>query len=212
MVDIPEQVLLVDDHPLFRQGLRALVAEAYPDMAIREAGTVSEAGQAVSELKGGVLVADITLPDGDGLSLAEKVLRSGAPWRVYILTMHKRSAMLKKARDIGCRGYFLKEADGNHLLRAVAENDSGFHVSPQLEDLLTAADDNDSTECYRMLTRREKEIFRFFSQGMNYKEVAYELGISPRTVTSHRYNIFCKMGVHSDLELANIARDLGIIN
>ncbi len=206
------RILLVDDHPLFRQGVLVLIRESFPEAVFIEAGTVSEARELMETQHFTVAVLDISLPDADGLSLAEELLALHEPPRVYILSMHRRSALIARARDIGCCGYFLKEGDGAALLGAIADTRCGFRLSSNLADLLNpSSGESQIAELYGKLTRREKEIFRLFASGLGYKEVAWQLGISPRTASVHRYNTFRKLKVLNDVDMVRAARELGLV-
>jgi DNA-binding NarL/FixJ family response regulator len=157
------------------------------------------------------VILDVTLPDGDGVSFAREILEKLPECRIYILTMHRRSGLLLQAKKTGCRGYFLKEGDGSAVVEALKSGSSRFSVSPQLEDMLMSLDDeSDTVRRYSELTRREKEVFRLFAEGLGYKEVAWSLGISPRTASVHRYNIFNKLEITGDVELVKAAQEVGL--
>jgi len=206
-----DSILLVDDHPLFRGGLKTLIHGAYPDIEIREAGSLEETRTELSIREPSVVILDVTLPDGDGISIAGEILGKFHDCRIYILTMHSRSGLLMQARSAGCRGYFLKDGDGSGIIEALKSDKQGFLISSQLKDLLEYTDTgSDAAKLYGELTRREKEVFRLFADGLGYKEVAWKLGISPRTASVHRYNIFNKLRINSDVELVKAAREVGL--
>jgi len=106
----------------------------------------------------------------------------------------------------------LKEGDGTEIIAALKSGNMGFRVSSRMQDVLNAIEtDSDTTKKYGLLTRREKEVFRLYAEGLGYKEVAWKLGISPRTASVHRYNIFGKLDISSDVELVKVAKEVGII-
>jgi len=206
-----DSILLVDDHPLFRGGLKTLLHNAYPDAEIREAGSLEETRADLMLRKPSVVILDVTLPDGEGLSIAGEILDKFPDCRIYILTMHRRSGLLMQARSAGCRGYFLKDGDGSAIIEALESDRKEFLVSAQLRDMLEYSESgSDAAKLYGELTRREKEVFRLFAEGLGYKEVAWKLGISPRTASVHRYNIFNKLGLSSDVDLVKAAREVGL--
>jgi len=206
-----DSILLVDDHPLFRGGLKTLLHSAYPDVEIREAGTLEETRAELLLKEPSVVILDVTLPDGEGISIVGEILRKVPDCRIYILTMHSRSGLLLQARSAGCRGYFLKDGDGSAIIDALESEEPEFQVSSLLKDLLEYTDTgSDTAKLYAELTRREKEVFRLFADGLGYKEVAWKLGISPRTASVHRYNIFNKLKISSDVELVKAAREVGL--
>lgn len=207
------RILLVDDHPLFRHGLKSLIAGAFPDSIILEAGNLSEAGRILVDFKPGIAVLDVTLPDGDGVSFAGEYKPRYPNCRFFVLTMHRRSGLLLQAREAGCCGYFLKEGDGGALINAIRNDTGKFQISSQLRDFLDSAEsDSEIAGNYAQLTRREKEIFKLFAEGLGYKEVAWKLDISPRTASVHRYNIFQKLNISSEVELVKVAREVGLQN
>lgn len=205
------RILLVDDHPLFRQGLKSLIADAFPEMTIQEAGSLHEARGIMIDSKPSIAILDVTLPDGDGVSFARENIPGCPDCRFFILTMHRRTGVLLQAREAGCRGYFLKEGDGGELIDAIKSDSRHFQISSQLQDFIESTEsENMMASNYAQLTRREKEIFKLFADGLGYKEVAWKLGISPRTASVHRYNIFQKLNISSEVELVKVAREVGL--
>lgn len=210
-MNIPDSLLLVDDHPLFRNGLKFMILEALPGLRILEAGSIAEVRRQIAEEVPPAAVLDVTLPDGEGISLARELFERRPDIRIYILTMHRRSGLMIQARNAGCRGYFLKEGDGSSIVEALKTDTDRFLVSSQMEEMLQSADTETAViKLYGELTRREKEVFRLYAEGLGYKEVAWKLGISPRTASVHRYNIFNKLEINSDVELVNAAREVGL--
>ncbi len=206
-----DSILLVDDHPLFRNGLKSLIHGEIPDALIREVGSLSEARLELENEVFSDIILDVTLPDGDGVSFSREILEMMPVCRIFILSMHRRSGFILRARDIGCRGYFLKEGDGSELLVALKADAGLFCVSSQLKDLLVSTEhERGKGLLYAELTRREKEVFKLFAEGLGYKEVAWKLGISPRTASVHRYNIFNKLEIISDVELVKAAQEVGL--
>ena len=207
----PDSILLVDDHPLFLNGLKSLIHGDFPDSRIRGVGSITEAQADLEKNAPSAVILDITLPDGDGISFSRELLERIPSCRVFILSMHRRSGLMLRARDAGCRGYFLKEGDGTELLDALKDDVRPFRVSSQLKDLLVSTEnERDTGLLYAELTRREKEVFKLFAEGLGYKEVAWKLGISPRTASVHRYNIFNKLEIHNDVELVKAAQEVGL--
>lgn len=208
-------ILLVDDHPLFRQGVISLIRQALPDSHIREAGNLARARDELSQYDFETVILDVSLPDGDGITFAGDILKMNPLTRVFILSMHRRSDMVFQARELGCRGYFLKEGDGSRLINALISDEPSFQTSDTFEDITNPAPGaegyTDTIRSYAQLTRREKEVFLMLAKGNGYKEVAWELGISARTASVHRYNIFQKLGITTEIELHRLARDIGLI-
>ncbi|MDF1566473.1 MAG: response regulator transcription factor [Spirochaetaceae bacterium] len=207
-----KRVLLLDDHPLFRTGLRATLEESYPEFLFMEAGSLADARHLIETERPDIAILDITLPDGDGISFAGEVLGAFPNSRIFILSMHRRSGMLIRAKKTGCRGYFLKEDAGNELLKALRMDDLHFRVSWGMKELADMEGSSDDLPAlYAKLTRREKDIFRLYAEGLGYKEIAWKLNISPRTASVHRYNIFKKLNISSEVELVMAAREVGLV-
>lgn len=208
-----KRVLLLDDHPLFRTGLRAALEESFPEFLFMKAGSLADARQLIKTDEPDIAILDITLPDGDGISFAGELIDTVPNCRIYILSMHRRSGMLIRAKKTGCRGYFLKEDAGKELMNALRLDDSRFRVSRGLEDLANNdGSSDDLPSLYAKLTRREKDIFRLYAEGLGYKEIAWKLNISPRTASVHRYNIFKKLQISSEVELVMAAREVGLVD
>ena len=205
-----DTILLIDDHPLFRQGLKNLLSTEFPQSDISEAGSLAEARSLVSDKVPDIVILDITLPDGDGVSFAKDYVTSYPASRVYILTMHRRSGLLRQARDAGCKGYFLKEGDGKTLIESLHLDDDKFRISETLGDLYKSLSLTDErSNLYDSLTPREREVFKLLIKGAGYKEVAWDLGISSRTAAVHRYKVFQKLKISNEVELVKVAQDMG---
>jgi DNA-binding NarL/FixJ family response regulator len=214
-------VLLVDDHHLFRQGLRA-VLEATSDLTVcGEASTGREAFEIVDRLTPAVVIADVTLPDGDGIAAAREILRRQPSTRVLMLTMHGNHFYVSQALAAGARGYALKEQLPNDIVeavRAVARGDT--YVAPQLpQDLALpptgggkAVDSNSSpTNPLGNLSPRERDIFDLIVRGYTNTTMAETLQLSVKTIETHRAHINKKLRVHSTGELIRLAALHGLV-
>ena len=211
MINPRTTILIIDDHPLVRQGLKVLIESEIVNSTVIEASGVCEGKSRIKENTISVIIMDITLPDGDGLTFAGEVLSVKSSPRIFIMTMHLSSGLLEHAKSIGCSGYFLKEGNGKALINAILENDDFFRVSVQLEECLKANNHDSQIESYANLTRREKEILRLFATGLGYKEVAWKLGISHRTASVHRYNVYKKLNISNEVEMVHFAQRIGLL-
>lgn len=193
------RVLLVDDHPLFRQGLRQEIAGC-PDM--RVVGEAAGGGQAIrlfEEVVPDLVVLDMNLPDMTGLDIARRLLQQRPQARLAVLTMLRDEDVFNAALSLGVLGYVLKECAADEImdcLRTVAQGEP--YVSAQLSGFLLRrrsarqAQDVDSLD---RLTTAERRVLRLLAQTMTTKEIARELGVSPRTIDAHRANISDKLGL-----------------
>lgn len=207
----PIQVLIVDDHPLFRQGLRQ-VLEADSRFALAgEFGDGVQAMEAILKLQPAIAVLDVNLPGLSGLDIARKLQPRRLPTRLVFLTMNKDAETCNQALDLGVKGYVLKDnavADIVNSLLAVAAGD--HYLSPSISGYLVSRRARAEELAARKpgledLTKAERRILKLISDKKTSREIAAELFISPRTVEAHRSNISTKLdlrGSHSLLQFA----------
>jgi len=208
--------MIVDDHPLFRQGLRQAIGGDSRFEVIGEADNGQTALDKISELKPDVVVLDVNLPGVNGLEVAAGLRAKKLKVSVVILTMLKDEQAFNKALNLGIHGYVLKENAAEEILNciaAVSRNEA--YVSPSLTDfLLRRRSRAESLASHKPglddLTVAEKRILKRVALGKSNKEIAAELFISPRTVESHRANICEKLelvGANRLLQFALENRD-----
>jgi two-component system nitrate/nitrite response regulator NarL len=200
------KVAIVDDHPVVRQGLRALFEREKNLTVIGEAQDGRRALQIVRSLKPDVVTLDISMPDVSGLDLIPEMKRLHAPVRVLVLSMHDQECYLVRALRQGADGFVLKEATGEELVQGICAVNAGRrYLSRQLAesvlDSLLDFGDGTGASARRELTEREEEVLRFTVEGMSSTQIAQRMGISSRTVETHRSNLMHKLGVHSRAEL-----------
>lgn len=209
-------IVLADDHPVVRQGLRVLL-EAEPDFAIvGEAADGLEVAPLVERLKPNVLVLDLMLPGLNGLEVTRQVHQRTPQTRVIILSMYGNEAYVLEALRKGAAGYVLKAASGAELVRGVREVLAGRrYLSPPLSDSAVEAyverAKTAPLDAYETLTTREREVLHLAAEGRSNTEVAARLGISARTAETHRANLMRKLGLHSQTELVRYALRRGIL-
>ena len=205
------KVLIVDDHPLFRSGLRQVIeADARFDL-VGEAGDGEAALKFILEKKPDVAVLDVNLPGLTGLEIARKLQGKKNHTRLIILTMHKEEEMINRALDSGVGGFVLKENAVEDILDAIAAVARGGHyLSPSVSGFLVRRRNRaESLTAAKPglddLTKAERRILKLIADKKTSKEIAAELFISPRTVEAHRANISTKLelsGSHSLLQFA----------
>ena len=209
-------IVLADDHPVVRQGLRALLG-AEPDFAI--VGEVTdglEVAPLVERLKPNVLVLDLMLPGLSGLEVTRQVRQRSSQTRVIILSMYANEAYVLEALRNGAAGYVLKGAGAAELVQAVREVAAGRrYLSPPLSESAIQAYVEKAKAApldpYETLTTREREVLHLAAEGGSNTEVAVRLGISPRTAETHRANLMRKLGLHSQTDLVRYAMKRGIL-
>jgi len=205
------KVLIVDDHPLFRQGLRQVVAGDPRFELVGEAGDGLTALKLVQELRPDLAVLDVNLPGLSGLEIARKLQAKRLPTRVIILTMHKEEETFNLALDLGVQGFVLKENAVHDIVNSiVAVAEGGHYLSPSISGYLVRRRGRAEELAHRKpglddLTKAERRVLKLIAEQKTSREIAAELFISPRTVEAHRANISTKLelrGSHSLLRFA----------
>jgi two-component system NarL family response regulator len=213
----PIQLLLVDDHALFREGLVSLLSDR-PDMqVVGQAGTVREAIALVRELKPSVVLMDVTLPDGTGLDATRAILAEQPATKIVFLTVHDDDERLFTAIRAGAVGFLSKGIRAAELLeriRGVARGEAG--ISPAIarrildEFSRTPEPSPAGTAQTTNLTARETEIVRELARGATNREIARKFVISENTVKNHVRNVLSKLHLRRRREIADYARDHGL--
>jgi len=213
-------ILIVDDHPLVREGLKVII-ERSPNFEVAgEAGDAAEGFRMVEKLKPDLALLDISLPDESGIELTRKIKRALPEVGILIVSMHSKIDYITEAFKAGATGYMVKESAAEGLLSALESVAKGkrYLDSPVshsvIETLIRSPEKGvEITDgAYRSLTPREQEIMRMLAKDLSIKEIADRLFISTKTVENHRTNIKEKLGLQSSIELARYAARLGLID
>jgi len=207
----PLRVVIADDHPLFRKGLRQAIEEDPSFLVVGEAGDGERALQLIEENHPDLAVLDIDMPRKKGLEIARIIRDKRLFVSVLMLTIYKEEDMFDAAMDAGVRGYVLKETAAIDIIEAMKVVAQGrYYVSPILSDYLAARNNRAKELLHRRpsladLTPAEKRILRLVAQSKTSKDIADELGISYRTVETHRTNIATKLNIHGTHSLLKFA-------
>jgi DNA-binding NarL/FixJ family response regulator len=213
-------VLIVDDHPLFREGLKALIARNPGFAIVGEAGSAEEGFDLAKQLKPDLAVVDISLPDKSGIDLT-RAIRSLLPEiKVIIVSMHSKIHYITEAFQAGATGYVVKESATDRLIQGLEAVCRGEYfldssLSQSVVKRLVEFPEKEARitdRGYGALTAREQQILRMVAEGRSTKEIAAELCISPKTVENHRANIMEKLNLHNTMELLRYAAKLGLID
>jgi DNA-binding NarL/FixJ family response regulator len=205
------KVLIVDDHPLFRKGLRQVIEHDPRFEVVGEAGDGEAALKLIQEKKPAVAVLDVNLPGLTGLEIARQLQGKHLPTGIIILTMHKDEETCNRALDFGAKGFVLKENAVEEILKAVAAVARGEHyLSSTISGYLVRRRHRSEALAATKpglddLTKAERRILKLIAGKKTSREIAAELFISPRTVEAHRANICAKLeltGSHSLLQFA----------
>lgn len=216
----PLRVLIADDHPLFRSGLRALLG-AVPDTAVvGEATTGEEAIALAAELQPDVIVMDLQMPGVSGIDATRRILDTSPHIGVLVVTMFEDDYSVFAAMRAGAKGYVLKDADEEdilHAIRAVGRGEAIFSpaVARRVIDFFTGARSEESAQAvpprtFPELTAREREILDLIAQGLSNPEITARLYLSPKTVRNHISNIFSKLQVADRAQAIVRARQAGL--
>lgn len=208
---MPTKVLLADDHPIVRQGLRALL-ERGGFLVVGEAADGAEAVRLAQELSPDVAVLDFSMPTLNGLDAARRI-GHGCPRTVAILlTMHAEDQYILEALRAGVRGYVLKGQAGTEIVHAIHEVSRGsVYLSPGVSQVVVQAYLAKSELPPDPLTPREREVLQLVAEGKSTKEVAVQLGVSVKTAESHRARLMEKLDIHETATLVRYAIRRGLV-
>jgi DNA-binding NarL/FixJ family response regulator len=206
------RILVADDHELVRRGIRGILRARRGWTVVGEAMDGREAIEKANRLKPDVAILDISMPGLDGLQATRRIREAVPSTEIVVLTMHESDQMVRRILDAGARGYVLKSDLATHLVKAVKNVSVGRpFLTPRVSDIvmkgfLTTVNQSEPTKhSHGRPTSREVEIIRFLAEGKANKEIAAELGITIRTVETHRAKIMLKLGLHSLAELIHYA-------
>jgi DNA-binding NarL/FixJ family response regulator len=205
------RILIADDHPLIRDGVRALLQPHAGWEICGEAGTGREAIAKTIELKPDVIILDISMPDVNGMEAARTIRTASKKTQVLILSMHYSDQLIREIIDTGARGYVLKSDSERDLVLAVealARHQPYF--TSQAWEMMQADSNADGTDTKvppwaDRVTSREREIIQLLAEGNRGKEIASSLGISAKTVEAHRSNLMRKLEMHNLSQLVRYA-------
>jgi DNA-binding NarL/FixJ family response regulator len=205
------RVILADDHAIVREGLALLLKSDVELVA-----TVSNGHDlltAARKLQPDLIVADLTMPGLGGLDAIRTLRAEGSNVRFVILTVHADAAIAAESIRAGASGYVVKEAAGDELLLAIRQAMAGrTHLSPMLSGDVVQRLAQGTPSPAEALTLRQREVLRLLADGHRVKEVASELGLSVRTVETHKYEIMHLLGIDSTVDLVKFAIRQGIVS
>lgn len=205
------RILLADDHPIYREGLRKILGNEPSFEVVAEAGNGEEALRRIRELQPQVALLDVNMPGLDGLDVARACRGERLACALIFLTMHRDETLLQEAIATGVRGYVLKESVADEIIQAVRTvAGGGDYLSPSMAGLLMQRSRRsqalaETQQGIGSLAASEKRVLRLIASDRTSKEIAEELGLSVRTVENHRARICTKLGLHGAHSLVKFA-------
>jgi DNA-binding NarL/FixJ family response regulator len=206
------RVLVVDDHPLFRQGVLFTLGRQPDLMIVGEGENGRQAVQMAEQMKPDVLLLDITMPEMDGLQAAAEVMRVSPQTNIVMLTASEEGDDLMVAMKAGALGYVVKGAGAGEIVQAVMAASRGeAYITPKMAgNLLREMTQKPSNDPLAELTDRERQVLELVARGMSNKEVGAELGLAEKTVKHYLTAVLQKLHVRSRVEAALLAQRRGM--
>lgn len=206
-------ILIADDHEIFREGLRSVLAVRPEWVICAEVGDGRDAVARAVEMRPDVAILDFSMPELNGLEAARQMRKVVPQTEVLILTMHSSDRLAHEVLNAGAKGFLLKSDAKRHLVSAVealsehrpffTHTVSSLLINAYLDPQSKAPDSSDTPA--EQLTQREREIVQLIAEGKSSKEIAGTLGVSEKTVESHRSNILRRLNLHSAVDLVRYA-------
>ena len=209
-------VLLADDHPIVRQGMRNLLEADAGLLVVGEAEDGLQAVQLAEQHKPDVVIVDLMMPRLNGLEAIRQITARVPHTRCIVLSMQSADPYIVQALKAGAAGYVLKDSAPNEIANAIHQVLNGKrYLSPQLSekliDLFILKIENEVLDPYNSLTAREREVLQLAVEGLSNNDIAEQLSISHRTVEQHRQNMMNKMGFKNQTDLIRFALKQGIL-
>jgi len=205
------RVLVADDHPVVRQGLKSLLTrEGFS--VVGEAADGREALRQVEALHPDVALLDLAMPSLNGLDAAREIMQSSAGTKVVILTQHAEEPYILEALRAGVHGYVLKSQSVSDVVQAIRDVTRGkLYVSPTISEVVVSAYRGQTRLPADLLTTREREVLQLVAEGKSTKQIAELLGIAQKTAESHRSHLMVKLGIHQVAGLVRYAVRRGLV-
>lgn len=206
------RVFLADDHTMFRQGIRTIIASENDMEVIGEASNAADALRAVGELRPDVILMDVGMQGLSSFEATRLIKQARPETRIVFLTMYDDQDYLFQAMNAGASGYLLKDSPVSELVTAIREvARGGTHLNGRMLSYLVsdfrsrATNQNDRSPRFDALTARERHVLKVLAEGMSVKEIAADLNLSVKTVEAHKFNLMRKLDIHNKAHLVQYA-------
>lgn len=212
------KIILVDDHQMFRDGVKAVLSDEENIEIIGEVGNATDLYKLLDTQTPDIIITDISMPDTSGIEIAKNISENYQQIKILILSMHSNEEFITKALKAGANGYLPKDTSMSELLDAIntiykGENYFNKNISDTiLKSIINNSKSTGINTRNKSLTKREKEIVKLVVDGLTNKEIADQLCISIRTVDTHKNNILQKLELKSSIELVKYAIKYNIAN
>lgn len=207
----PARVFLVEDHTIVREGLASIIEDESDLQICGQAANLADAAKGIADAKPDVVLLDLSLPDGSGLDLVRKLANQTPPLPVLVLSMHDEKVHAPRALLAGARGYIMKHEATDRVLeglRAVIRGER--FVSPDVARRVDSGEGDEVLSPVQRLSDREFQVYQLIGQGVGPGEIAKRLGLSVKTVETHREHIKSKLGLANGRELVRHAMQYGM--
>lgn len=210
------KVLLVDDHGLWREGLKRIIAQLDDIEVIGEAHSGEEAIKKSRELKPHVVIMDVQMPGIGGLEAASRLSRADPDLKILVLTAFEKEPFPSRMMKAGCSGYLTKGCSPEEMAKAIRVVCTGQrYISPDIAQKLAMkhmGKAHASSTLFDKLSTREVQVMEMITKGVKPQDIAKQLCLSPKTINSYRYRLFEKLGIESDVELTHLAILYGVVD
>jgi len=211
------RILITDDHTLFRQGMKTLLAAETDLEIVGEAANGAEAVEKVTEARPDIVLMDIGMPGLSSFEATRQIKKARPDTKVLFLTMYDDEDYLVQCMEVGASGYVLKDSPAQQLLAALRDvHRGGSYLSPRMlsqlvDDFRSRIKTAHRQPRFATLTAREKEILKLLAEGQSVKEIAAGLNLSVKTVEAHKFNLMRKLDIHNKAQLVQYAIQKKII-
>ena len=207
------KILLADDHPVVRQGVRQILTEAYAQASFGEACNTHELLELVSKERWDILVLDLAMPGGNTLEALKQIKHDHPRLPVMILSMFPEDQYAVRTIRAGAAGYLNKESAPEELVQAIRKIlHGGQYISPAVADeLVLFARNDDDQPIHKRLSDREYQVLCLLAAGRKVKDIAAELALSAKTVSTYRARLLLKMNMQTNAELTHYAIEYGLV-